>query len=176
MPSYYQPSRAEAFEQLFFSHFFDSYGRGIEMIGACSWLAKLPALMATSFSSSTMKYSARATSMAFYGLLNGEVSIQTEARKSYTTALETRRKDLFRDTNAIQASKEALCATVMMRYFEIVSKTTPLAWMQHLNAAAAMLEEIGPGGCQVGFAHQLFRTVRLGAVSAKLEERWLARF
>jgi len=144
------------------------------MIGACSWLAKLPALMATSFSSLTMKYSARATSMAFYGLLNGEIAIQTESRRSYTKALETRRKDLCRNVNvqqyASQSSEEALCATIMMCYFEIVNKTTPLAWMQHLDAAAAMLEMIGPEGCQSGFTHQLFRTVRLGAVSAILEE------
>ncbi|TVY92705.1 hypothetical protein LAWI1_G002875, partial [Lachnellula willkommii] len=162
IPSYYQPSRAEAFEQLFFSHFFSAYGHGIEMIGACSWLAKLPSLILTSHSSPTMRYAVRATSMAFYGRLNASISIQTEARRTYTKALETRRVDICRNTDASRTPEEALCSTVLMCYFELVVKTTPLAWMQHLDAAAAILEAIGPRGCQEGLMHQLFRTVRLG--------------
>ncbi|TVY35626.1 hypothetical protein LOCC1_G007129 [Lachnellula occidentalis] len=162
IPSYYQPSRAEAFEQLFFSHFFSAYGHGIEMIGACSWLAKLPSLIATSHSSPTMRYAVRATSMAFYGRLNASVSIQTEARRTYTKALETRRKDICRNTDANRTPEEALCSTVLMCYFELVVKTTPLAWMQHLDAAVAILEAVGPEACQKGLMHQLFRTVRLG--------------
>jgi len=172
IPSYYQPSRAEVFEQLFFSHFFTAYGHGIEMIGACSWLAKLPSLILTSHSSPTMRYAVRATSMAFYGRLNASISIQTEARRTYTKALETRRKDICRNTDASRTPEEALCSTVLMCYFELVVKTTPLAWMQHLNAAAAMLEAIGPEACQKGLMHQLFRTVRLGIVSFCLKGKF----
>lgn len=135
------------------------------MIGACSWLAKLPTLILTSHSSPTMRYAVRATSMAFYGRLNASISIQTEARRTYTKALETRRQDICRNTDAGRTPEEALCSTVLMGYFELVVKTTPLAWMQHLDAAAAILEAMGPEGCQKGLMHQLFRTVRLGIVS-----------
>jgi hypothetical protein len=110
--------------------------------------------------------------MAFYGLLVGEVSIQTEARRTYARALETRRTDIRRDTmqkhqhaGYNSTSEEAICTTVMMCYFELIIKTTPTAWLQHLDAAAAMLETIGPEACQFGFLHQLFRTVRLAVVS-----------
>jgi hypothetical protein len=171
IPSCYQPSRAGAFEQLFFSHYFNACGREIETVGTCSWVAKLPALLETSFPSRTMKYSTRATCMAFYGALIGEVSIQTGARRAYTKALENRRTDISQRSRQKLHEKqssnieEVVCATIMMSYFEIILKTTPLAWTQHLDAAAALLETIGPEGCRYGlYIHQLFRTVRLGKV------------
>ncbi|RDW74172.1 hypothetical protein BP5796_07614 [Coleophoma crateriformis] len=176
MPSYYQPSRAEAFDQLFFSHLFDECGRGIETIGACSWLGKLPARLATSFTSPSIKYSVRATCMAFYGLLNGQVSIQTEARRTYVRALESRRADLCQGTlqvhmGRIMASEEAICLTLMLSYYELVCQTSPVAWIHHLRAAAAMIEAKGPKECQSGFMHQLFRTVRLGIAFASVAEK-----
>ena len=67
------------FDQLFCSHFFQTYGRGAESIRACSWLGHLPRLMATTFTSTALKFSTRAACMAFYGSLNGEVSIYNEA-------------------------------------------------------------------------------------------------
>ena len=80
LPSYCQPSRVDPFEQLFFSHFFETYGRGLETIRACSWLSKIPMLLSTSFKSTAMRYSTRAACMAFYGVLNGEIPIRIEAR------------------------------------------------------------------------------------------------
>ncbi|RDW67589.1 hypothetical protein BP6252_08985 [Coleophoma cylindrospora] len=187
IPSYYQPSRAEAFDQLFFSHFFDGCGKGIETIGACSWLGKLPARLATSFTSRAIKYSVRATCMAFYGVLNGQVSIQTEARRTYVRALESRRADLGQGTlqtqmGRIPVSEEDICLTLVLSYYELVLKTSPAAWVHHLHAAAAMIEAKGPEECQSGFMHQLFRTVRLGiafsSVAAKTphifsQKRWV---
>jgi hypothetical protein len=123
--------------------------------------------MAKSNPSLSMTYSVRATSMAFYGLLNNSLFIQTEARHTYAKALQCCRKELMSGGG----EEGALCATVMMCYFELVVKTTPAAWMTHLDAAVRILELIGAENCQEGFVHQLFRTVRLGVVSVLLEKR-----
>lgn len=109
--------------------------------------------------------------MAFYGLLTRDISIQTGSRRAYVKALQARRAELNQDTSeqrgkGIVGSEEAICATVMMCYFEMTFRTMPSAWMLHLDAAAAILVELGPEGCQEGFMHQLFRTVRLGIVCA----------
>jgi hypothetical protein len=103
--------------------------------------------------------------MAFYGLLNNSLAIQEEARYMYVKALQCRRRELARGG----VEEGALCATVMLCYFELVSKTTAGAWMVHLDAAVRILERIGPENCQEGFLHQLFRTVRLGVVSVLLQ-------
>jgi hypothetical protein len=105
--------------------------------------------------------------MAFYGASIGEVSIQTEARRAYTKALENRRTDISQrprqKLHEKQSSnlEEVVCGTIMVSYFELILKTTSLARIQHLHAAAAFLETIGPEGCRYGlYIHQLFRTVR----------------
>jgi hypothetical protein len=108
--------------------------------------------------------------MVFYATLNGDVSIQTEAVRSYTKALETQRVDISggrfqQRASQTLTSEEAICSTMMMCYLEMIMKTTPVAWMQHLDAAAAMIEAEDMEACQFGFMHQLFRTVRLGIVS-----------
>jgi hypothetical protein len=173
LPEWYQPSRAEPFDQLFFSHLFETYGYGVESIKACSWLSKLPLLMTTSFTSNAMRLSARATCMAFYSTLNGEISIQTEALKIYGKALRSQRLELLnaREIKGVISSsvpdlpsEEAICTSLMMCYFEIVTRSTPWGWLQHLDAAAVMLELRGPVNCRAPFVYQLFRTVRLGVV------------
>ena len=171
--SLYQPSRASMFSSLLFSHFHASYGHSIETLGACSWISKLPQEMATTFSSKSMTYSVRATFMIFYGFISGSKDFQTEARRSYIKALEIRRADLSRELlqphgDPNRTSGEAICVTIMLSYFELVVKTTQLAWMQHMDAAATLLEIQGPEECRRYFIHQLFRTVRLSVVSASL--------
>lgn len=177
IPSCYQPSRADPFEQLFFSHFFETHGRGLETIRACSWLSKIPMLLFTSFKSPAMKYSTRAACMAFYGALNGQIPIQVEARKTYLKALESQRFEMYgrgedcttsTSTPApMFASEEAICTSIMMSYFEMVTASSFWAWEKHLQAAASMLELRGPEQCQGPFVHQLFRTVRMMVVSSR---------
>ena len=99
--------------------------------------------------------------MALYGTLTGDVSIQSEAYRWYGDGLNSQRECLG---GAAIPSADAICAPMMMSYFEIVTSTTPDGWMLHMEAAAAMLAMLGPEACRAGFAHQMLRTVRLGMV------------
>ncbi|KAF8860838.1 hypothetical protein BDZ45DRAFT_800523 [Acephala macrosclerotiorum] len=175
MPTTYQPSRAEPFEQLFFSHFFETSGRGIETMGSCSWLSKLPGLIVSSFDSKAIRYSARATCMAFYSTLNGELSVWNEAYRTYVRALRSQRGEISPTQNphtkSSFPSEEAVCTSIMMFYFEMVTQSTPWAWVNHMDAAAAMLEMRGPENCRSRFIYQLFRTARLGATFTSVMRR-----
>lgn len=170
LPSGYQPSRVELFNQLYFSHFFDTYGQSVETLQACSWLSHLPRLMADVFKSRAMKYSCRATCMAFYGFITDDTSVKHEARSVYTAALRSQRLEVYGIGSASTLptpSQEAICSAVFMAYFEMITNKTSSAWEQHMAAAARMFEMRGPAQCHERFNYQVFRTARLGVVSTK---------
>jgi hypothetical protein len=108
--------------------------------------------------------------MVYYGLRTGQVSIQTEACKTYITALGSRRAEISQGLahhGASQnlASDGAICASVMLSHFELMAEPTAPGWIQHVQAAAITLEEKGPESCRSGLTSQLFRSLRLGIVS-----------
>ena len=161
------PSRAVPFEQLFLSHYIESFGspRGQPAF----WFDKLPELLASPVQPS-VKHSIRAAGMVFYGIFTGNVSIQTEACNRYAMALHSlhsllQNGVLMGDINTLKSADTVVCAPIMMCQFEIMASTSPDAWMQHVEAAAAMLVSRGPKGCSVGLAHQVFLTVRMFLVS-----------
>ena len=70
------------------------------------------------------------------------------------------------DGNAVLVTDSVICAPIMMCQFEIMASTSPTAWMQHVEAAAAMLVSQGPENCSKGWMHQMFLTVRMYVVSS----------
>lgn len=160
-----QPGRTEIFDQHFVSHFIDSFGFKSLTSGGQPpiWLSEL-AVFATSPRPTLIQFSTRAASMFFYGAFTKDVSIQTEARRWYSRALQSLQRLLARRISSY--SGEDACAVVMLTHFESLAGTSKDAWFQHIQAAAAMLETRGPRGCVDGFSHRLFRHLRLLVVSS----------
>lgn len=159
-----QPDRADIFDQHFVSHFIESFGFRSPTSGAQSptWLDEL-AVIVTSPAPKLVKFSIRAGSMLFYGALTRDMSIQTEACKWYSKALQSLQHLLSQQASSY--SGEESCAVVMLTHFESMAGTSKEAWFQHVQAAATMLAMGGPQGCCDGFSHQLFRHLRLLIVS-----------
>jgi hypothetical protein len=164
LPSYHQPCRADLFDQLFVSHFIESFGfkESTANSPSSTWLDKL-ALFIASPSPPLVKNSIRAGSMFFYGSLVHDVSIRTEANKWYLKALQGLRFLLSQQTGVFTG--DIICSAVMLAHFETTAGTSGEAWFQHVQGAARMLESGGPASCRNGFLHQLFRHLRLLTVS-----------
>jgi hypothetical protein len=170
-----QPSPAKAFEQMFISHFIRSFGNTRNT--PPYWLDKLPEFFFSSVSE-PVKDSIRAAVMLFYGILTRNISMQTEANRVYTKALHSLRSRLQNETlvreetlsicdhsastNAkLTTNNMVICAPIMMCHFEMMSSSSPDGWINHVEAAAKMLEIRGPKDCRLGLKHQTFLTVRL---------------
>ena len=102
--------------------------------------------------------------------MTGNVSIQTEACSCYAKALSSlhgllQSKNVAGSANTIHSIDDVVCAPIMMCYFEIMASTSPLAWIQHVEAAAMLLENRGLKNCSHGLEHQMFLTVRLFMVT-----------
>lgn len=124
------------------------------------WLRRLPELLASPVPP-PVKHSIRATGMASYGTLTGDLAIQTEACRWYAKALHSLH-NLLRSRNQRDADTEdIICAPIMMCHFEMMAGTSPVAWMQHVEAAASMLVIQGPGNFCLGSEHEIFLTVRV---------------
>jgi hypothetical protein len=161
------PSPAPPFEQLFLAHYIESFKNPGNQ--PAFWFNRLPELLTLPISSS-VKHSIRAVGMVFYGISNGSVSIQTAACIWYAKAARSLRSLL--ESSAVisldkmgQVTNHVVCAPIMMCLFEIMASTSPVAWMQHVEAAATILSKRGPESCSVGLEHQMFLTVRLFMVS-----------
>ena len=166
-----QLPRAKAFEQLFISHFVESFGNTRD--NPPFWLDKLPEFFFSS-ASGPARESIRAATMLFYGILTCNIPIQTEANRFYARALRSLRAWLQNgngtpsnggySTNvsaALISNSMIVCAPVMMCHFEMMASSSPDGWMNHIEAAAAMLERLGPENCRLGLEHEMFLTVRL---------------
>lgn len=170
LPSW-QPSRADAFDQLFVSHFIDCFfgaarpSMPIPNGTSKIWLHELPDFLASPYPS-PVQYSIRAASMLSYGTVTGDVSIKTEACRWYMRALQSLRYLLSLDDSgsALYSPESTVCAAVMLIHFETSAGTSPKAWLPHVNGAASLLEAQGPDRCRDGFMHQVFRHLRLQTV------------
>lgn len=174
-----QPSRADFFDRLFVTHFIESFGDLKESVPATSstWLDELPVLVSSPIES-LAKHSIRAGSMLLYGTRIHDVSIQTEARRWYASALRGLRSSLSPSASAKDNSmsfKEGMvCAAVMLSHFETVAGTCPGAWFRHVDGASIMLGTYGPRGCRAGFMHSIFRHQRLLTVRIRGPVTYLA--
>ncbi|CEJ56486.1 hypothetical protein PMG11_02691 [Penicillium brasilianum] len=167
LPSYQQPCRADLFDQLFVSHFIESFGFKASRANDPSsiWLNKL-AVFITQPSPTLVRSSIRAGSMFFYGSPVDDVSIRTEANKWYLRALHGLRCLLEQQAGAFTG--DIICSVVMLAHFETTAGTSGEAWFQHVQGAAQMLQPGGPASCRDGFLHQLFRHLRLLVFTAAL--------
>lgn len=107
--------------------------------------------------------------MFFYGSLVDDVSIRTEANKWYVKALQGLRYLLAQQTG--EFTGDVICSAVMLAHYETTAGTSGEAWFQHVQGAARMLQSGGPASCRDGFLHQLFRHLRLLAVSKQEKPR-----
>ena len=157
---------------MFLSHYiesFDAIEEGYLSLQPGLWFDRLPEFLASPIQS-PVKYSIRAVGMCFYGVLTGNIPIRTNAYSWYAGSLRSlhsllQNRATMGDGNMAVPTEDIICASIMMSQFEIMASTTPTAWMQHVEAAAAMLVNRGPENCSLGLAHQMFLTVRLFIVS-----------
>ncbi|GFP52821.1 beauvericin cluster-specific repressor BEA4 [Trichoderma asperellum] len=182
LPSW-QPSRADAFDQLFVSHFIDCFfGRARPSLplphGTSKiWLHELPEFLASPYPS-PVQCSIRAASMLSYGTVTGDVSIKAEACRWYMRALQSLRYLLSLDDSgsSLYSPESTVCAAVMLIHFETTAGTSPKAWLPHVNGAASLLEAQGPERCRDGFMHQIFRHLRLQTFVAAMADNRLHPF
>lgn len=156
-----QPARADIFDQLFVSHFIESFGFASDSPSP-TWLHDLSVFIVSPVPD-LVKHSIRAGSMFFYGTQAQDVAIRTEACKWYMRALQGLQGVLSQ--NASPFTGDVICAAVMLTHFENLAGTSEGAWYQHVQGASMMIETGGPGSCRDGFLHQLFRHLRLLTVS-----------
>ncbi|RMJ07283.1 hypothetical protein CDV36_013107 [Fusarium kuroshium] len=167
-----QPSRASAFDQLFVSHFVESFFGTMKpppTPGPPSkiWLHELPVFL-TSSGSSSAKPAIRAASMISYGTLAGDVSIKTAARRWYAEALHHLQCQITKGNVSVDDS--IICAVVMLIHFETWAGTSRKAWLRHLKGAAMLLQVAGPERCSRGFMHQVFSHLRFQMFVAAMTE------
>lgn len=178
-----QPARADAFDQLFVSHFIDAFfgsarpSLPIPNGPSKIWLHELPDFLASPCPS-PVQYSIRAASMLSYGTITGDVSIKTEACRWYMRALQSLRHLLSLDDLGLSlySPESTVCAAVMLIHFETSAGTSPKAWLPHVNGAASLLEAQGPERCRDGFMHQIFRHLRLQTFVAAMADNRLHPF
>ncbi|KAI8665485.1 Zn(2)-C6 fungal-type domain-containing protein [Fusarium sp. Ph1] len=167
-----QPSRASAFDQLFVSHFVESFFGTMKppptpTTPSKIWLHELPVFLASQEPSSAQP-AIRAASMISYGTLTGDVSIKTAARKWYAEALHHLQCRITKGNVAVDES--IICAVVMLIHFETWAGTSQKAWLRHLKGAAMLLQVAGPESCRDGFMHQIFSHLRFQMFVAAMTE------
>ncbi|KAJ4329277.1 hypothetical protein N0V84_000170 [Fusarium piperis] len=173
-----QPSRASAFDQLFVSHFVESFFGPVKPPSTPGtppkiWLHKLPVFLASSEPSSATP-AIRATSMISYGILAGDASIKTAARRWYAEALH-HLQCLIANEN-MSVDENIICAVVMLIQFETWAGTSQKAWLRHLKGAAMLLQMGGPERCGDGFMHQIFSHLRFQMFVAAMTENEVSAF
>jgi hypothetical protein len=93
--------------------------------------------------------------------LTGDLAIQTEACRWYAKALHSLHTLLRSRKHRDADAEDIVCAPIMMCHFEMMAGTSPVAWMQHVEAAASMLVIQGPENCCLELEHEIFLTVRV---------------
>ncbi|KAI4254164.1 MAG: hypothetical protein LQ352_003243 [Teloschistes flavicans] len=164
LPSWYQPSKAEIFQQHYIAYFIGNWFNPSSFLTKLNlWVYHIPAITCSS-PSRAVQYSIRATTMAFYGVKTGNLALQTEASNWYGRGMAEQRTELEHlsaHPDNQQLSFTEVLAPVMFSMFESVMVTSPTGWAQHLHAASRMLEILGPEACQYGLANSLFRSIRI---------------
>ncbi len=166
LPASYQPPRISQFEELYINHFIDFYFDPHAKIKLNSWVNALPVLLNAS-PSPGVRYSIRAATMALYGKLTGDESIQLESIRWYTRGLESQRLQLQMLCEGGKAVSDASMVLVPLLFchFESSMCTAPDAWMPHAVAAENILVMMGPHVCRTQQMHAIFLSVRVSAVS-----------
>ncbi|KAK9320867.1 hypothetical protein V1517DRAFT_328194 [Lipomyces orientalis] len=138
------------------------------------WMIQLPDLVSRE-DLPTLKYAILAASMVLCGSLVGDKAIQMEACRWYVAGLESQKNELLRLKKVV--SDGAICATMLLSFYETIHSTSSEAWMYHMCASSRLMELRGPDGCGSGLAHELFCALRLYMVyvsTAKRQPSFLA--
>ena len=173
IPNTYQPSRMAVFQELFTSHFIANFADPQAPKSRLNgWVLQLPEYLALS-PNGAIEYAIRASTMAFYGKLVSDGSIQDAARQAYSVALHRQITETRSLTNSSQSqSRETgffaastICSAILLSMFEtIMPNGNRAAWSQHLQGAAHLIQIQGPEACQKGLSNHLYRIVRHCAV------------
>ncbi|KAK9427778.1 hypothetical protein V1505DRAFT_379044 [Lipomyces doorenjongii] len=161
-------------EQQFIRHFIYSLlsNPGGPMLK--KWMVQLPDLILRE-NLPTLKYAIHAASMVLCGSLVHDKAIQMEACRWYVAGLESQRNELLRLKKVV--SDGAICATMLLAFYESIRSTSSEAWMHHMCASSRLVELRGPEACETGLAHELFCALRLYMVyvsTAKRQPSFLA--
>lgn len=168
LPTCYQPSKADIFQQHFTSHFIGNFFNPESFLAKQNgWAHHLPSVLSL-VKSPAVEAAVRATTMAFYGIRSNDVAIKTEACRWYSKGLRFQRIELERASSAGQVhglDVASALAPLLFSIFETFMVTNPFGWIQHMRAAVRFFEILGPDACKDGLGYGLLRAVRLGAVS-----------
>ena len=128
---------------------------------ACSYPALSPAV--------------RAASIMFYGISRQDIRARTTAHYWYEVSLSSHRNQLqgLAGHDGQTMISGLISCSLVLALFEVISSTEPSGSFHHYAAAATLLEMVGPTNCQSGMMHQMFRTIRLNAVSQHISSSWL---
>ena len=168
LPLWYQPSKADLFQQHFTSHFISNFFNPESFLRKHNmWAYHLPAILAST-TSPAVEYATRAATMAFYGTKAEDDIVKTEACRWYVKGLGLQRNELQRASSPERRQQldcTSVLAPLMFSIFETIMMTNKTGWVQHFHAACKFLELIGPEACQDGLGYSLLRSVRVGVVS-----------
>jgi hypothetical protein len=156
---------ADAFDQLFISHFV-ALNTGIRSYNAeTPWIALLPGLSTTA-KTPALKYSLRAAAMALYGKVHREAPILVDSYRWYGYSLINQHKALAKLKRGAIPSQEECLAPVILGLYEVYAGTSPSTVFQHLAAAARILAMRGPRNCSSGDSLPLFIALRVSEVGS----------
>ena len=171
LPTWYQPSKSDIFQQHFTAHFVGNFFNPESFITPQNgWAHHLPSILSL-VKSPAVEAAVRATTMAFYGIKADDVAIKAQACRWYCKGLRDQRIELERASSARSVHRldvASALAPLLFSIFETFMVANPSGWIQHILAADRFLELLGPDACKDGLGHGLLRAVRLGAVSTPL--------
>lgn len=168
--------RADAFDQLFVSHFIDSFGLPKNVSTGPTWLDSLPTFLGAR-SNALVMVSIRSASMLSYGTWARDEAIQADSYSWYASALAQLRRATAQVRQQPVATLEmAVCAAVMLIHFETWAGTSRNAWVHHVKGAASLLQAAGPESCRGGFLQSVFSHLRFQVFIASMQENTLPIF
>jgi hypothetical protein len=118
----------------------------------------------------TVRYAMYAASMALYSRFEEDVALQREACKWYIMGLKSEQKSLGSRTVITDG---ALCAPMLLSFYEMIGSASADNWMNHISAAATLLQLRGVESFDTDFAHTLFCAIRLAMVSLQLPPTYI---
>lgn len=156
------PNPATMYEENLLHRFLDFFTRGARR---SSWLLKLHDLKDNP-SALALRSGLRAVTLAYAAHATRDAGVKLAAYKDYGASLNHQRAALTRlQTVDYQSAINALLATVILSYFELVCCTTSTAWSQHTTAAEKLITRLGPVALKHDLIPALFYSVRSHAVS-----------
>ncbi|KAJ6785293.1 hypothetical protein PWT90_01093 [Aphanocladium album] len=167
--------RADAFDQLFVSHFIESFGLPKNISAGPTWLERLPSFL-DARGDALATASIRSASMLSYGTWAHDEAIQADSYRWYARALAQLKKSIAQGKQPAAALKRAVCAAVMLIHFETWAGTSRNAWVHHVKGAASLLLAAGPEACREGFLQSVFSHLRFQVFIAAMQESTLHAF